>query len=92
MDKNEKDTNRNINIYLSWIIVILLIIVCIITSFYSGKVFYTGSIADDTQKLSVVTGLDNSVYETSATYSISVVPAYNGEDLGTFKNERCYRY
>ena len=40
MDKNEKDTNRNINIYLSWIIVILLIIVCIITSFYSGKVFY----------------------------------------------------
>ena len=50
----------------------------------SGKVFYTGSIADDTQKLSVVTGLDNSVYETSATYSISVVPAYNGEDLGTF--------
>lgn len=40
MDKNEKDTNRNINIYLSWIIVILLIIVCIITSFYSGKIFY----------------------------------------------------
>lgn len=38
MDKKEK--SNGIKFFVSWVIIIILLIICIITSFYTGKRFF----------------------------------------------------
>ena len=52
-----------------------------VTSDSTGKIAFTGAVADDTQKITIST--PSSTPETTVTESIEVTPQYNGENLGT---------